>query len=103
MISAVLLFGVLNIVFEFVLLTMLPPRVRLRVLGNPNYRNALHVIFLLLNLMIHWGTLVGTMSAVLAFISSMITVQIAMWLYGYVTDGRYYTVGFIKYQPEQLI
>ena len=102
MITAVLMFGLLNIIFEFVLLSMLPPRTRLRLLGSPNRRNLLHVGFLLGNLIIHWGTLIGTMSAVLAFISSMITVQIAMWLYGYVTDGRYYTIGFIKYSPEQL-
>ena len=102
MIDAVLLFGLMNIVFEFVLLSMLSPRLRLRVLGSAAARNSLHVIFLVLNLVIHWGTLVGTMSAVLAFISSMLTVQIARWLYGYIVDGRYYTVGFFKYDTEQL-
>lgn len=102
MIEAVLLFGAMNIVFEFVLLSMLSPRVRLRVLGSPNYRNALHVGFLLLNLIIHWGTLVGTMSGVMAFVSSMVTVRVAMWLFGYVVDGRYYTVGVIKYSPKEI-
>lgn len=102
MISAVLLFGVMNIVFEFVLLSMLPPRTRLRVLGSAAARNSLHVIFLVLNLIIHWGTLIGTMSAVLAFISSMLTVQLARVLYGYIVDGRYYTVGYIAYRTEEL-
>lgn len=102
MIDAVLLFGFMNIAFEFVLLCMLKPRTRLRVLGNPNYRNALHIGFLLLNLMIHWGTLIGTMSAVMAFISSLVTVQIAMKLFGYVVDGRHYHVGLIKYSTKEL-
>lgn len=103
MIDAVLLFGLMNVVFEFVLLSMLPPRIRLRVLGSPVARNALHVCFLLLNLVIHWGTLIGTMSAVFAFISSLITVALATFLYGTVTDGRFYKVGFIKYNIKELL
>ena len=34
MIDAVLMFGALNVLFEFVLLSMLPPRRRLRLLGS---------------------------------------------------------------------
>lgn len=102
MIEAVLLFGVINAVFEFVLLSMIAPRWRLRILGNPNARACLHIFFLLANLAVHWGTLIGTMSAVLAFVASLATVSVAQYLWGYITDSRYYTVGFIKYQPEQL-
>ena len=46
MIDAVLLFGALNVLFEFVLLCMMPPRLRLRLLGNEAASNALHVFFL---------------------------------------------------------
>lgn len=102
MIDAVLLFGAMNVLFEFVLLSMMSPRVRLRVLGTPAYRNALHVGFLVLNMAIHWGTLIGTMSAVMAFICSLVTVQFAMRLFGYIELGRIYTVGWIKYRPEEL-
>lgn len=102
MIEAVLLFGAMNIAFEFVLLGMLSPRVRLRVLGTPHYRNALHIGFLLLNLIIHWGTVIGTMSSVMAFISSLVTVRVAMLLFGYVESSRYYHVGWIKYSIEEL-
>ena len=102
MVSAVLLFGLMNIIFEMVLISMMPPRMRLKVLGNPNYRNALHIGFLLLNLIIHWGTVVGTMSSIMAFVASIVTVRIAMWLFGYVVDGRYYHVGVIKYSLEEL-
>lgn len=101
MIDAVLLFGLMNVVFEFVLLSMLPPRYRLRVLGNPVLRNLLHVAFLSANLIIHWGTLIGTMSAVLAFITSMITVRIAQMLYGHIIEHEYH-VGYIKYGIEEL-
>lgn len=103
MIDAVLLFGLMNVVFEFVLISMLSPRIRLRVLGSPVLRNLIHVLFLSANLIIHWGTLIGTMSAVLAFISSMLTVQLAIFLYGTVTENRYYKVGFIKYDVEKLL
>ena len=34
MIEAVIFFGLINIVFEFVVLSMVPPRARLRLLGN---------------------------------------------------------------------
>lgn len=102
MIEAVLLFGAMNVVFEFVLLSMLSPRTRLRVLGSTAASNFLHVMFLSLNLLIHWGTLIGTMSAVGAFITSMVTVQAARLLYGRVVDDRYYHVGWFKYSLEEL-
>lgn len=102
MINAVLLFGALNVLFEFVLLCMLKPRARLRVLGNPVLSNLMHVGFLSLNLLIHWGTLVGTMSGVLAFVASIVTVNVARVVFGRIEDGRYYHVGFIKYALEDL-
>ena len=102
MVDAVLLFGAMNVLFEFVLLCMLAPRTRLRVLGSVNKRNLLHVVFLLLNLIIHWGTVVGTMSAVMAFICSLATVHIAMKVFGYVAEDRYYHVGLVKYSLKEL-
>ena len=102
MIDAVLLFGALNVLFEFVLLCMLPPRLRLRLLGSEAASNAMHIFFLVANLIIHWGTLIGTMSAVLAFVSSIVTVRIARAVFGSIAEGRYYRVGFIKYSVEEL-
>lgn len=102
MIDAVLLFGFMNVLFEFVLLCMLPPRVRLRLLGSDGAKGLVHVLFLSLNLLIHWGTLIGTMSAVLAFISSIATMGVANWVFGNIKEGRYYTVGLIKYNLEEL-
>ncbi len=102
MIDAVLMFGALNVLFEFVLLSMLPPRLRLRLLGSEAASNALHVFFLAANLIIHWGTLIGTMSGVLAFVSSIATVRVARMVFGSITDGRYFRVGLIKYSVEEL-
>lgn len=102
MIDAVLLFGFMNVLFEFVLLSMLKPRLRLRVLGSDVMKNGLHVIFLVCNLMVHWGTLIGTMASVLAFIASIVTVQLARWLFGYVVGTRY-TTGLIRYSKSEII
>ena len=102
MIDAVLLFGVMNVLFEFVLLCMMSPRIRLRVLGSDAASHALHFSFLAINLAVHWGTLIGTMSSIFAFISSLFTVAIARRIFGTVKDGRFYTVGLIKYSVEQL-
>jgi hypothetical protein len=68
MIDAVLLFGAMNVLFEFIVLSMVPPKQRLRLLGNHNSQILLHVICLSLNLLIHWGTLIGTMSGIFSFI-----------------------------------
>ena len=103
MIDAVLLFGALNVLFEFVLLAMLAPRLRLRLLGNEAASNALHVFFLVANLIIHWCTLIGTMSGVLAFVASILTVNVARKVFGTITEGRYYRVGWIKYSREELV
>lgn len=100
-IEAVFVFGMMNVIFEFVMLCMLPPRTRLRVLGSDR-RSLLHVVFLLMNLMIHWGTLIGTMSGIAAFITSIVTVEFARRMFGYVVDDRYYHVGWIKYSVKEL-
>lgn len=102
MIDAVLLFGVINIIFEMVLLSMIPPKHRLRILGSAGACNTMHALFLLANLAIHWGTLVGTMSGVLAFVASVATVRFARKLFGHISGGRYYHVGWVKY-PIELI
>jgi hypothetical protein len=102
MIEVVLAFGLINIVFEFVLLSMLKPRTRLRLLGNHNSQILLHIGFLLINLIVHWGTLIGTMSSILAFVCSIVTVRGAQLLYGSIAENRYYTLGIIKYSKAEL-
>ena len=102
MLLAVFAFAVVMSVFEFILLSMIPPRVRLRLLGNDAAKMCFHVFFLTCNLIVHWGTVVGTMSSTLSFITSMVTVWVATKLFGSITDGRYYTVGILKYSIAEL-
>ena len=102
MISAVIMFGVLNVLFEFIVLGMVNPRLRLRLLGSHSGCVALHFACLTLNLLIHWGTLVGTMSGIFSFVCSIATVGFARFVWGYIEQGRYYKVGWVKYTREEL-
>lgn len=101
MIDAVFIFGAMNVLFEFILLSMLPPRIRCRVLGSDAACVALHFTCLALNLVIHWGTLVGTMSGIFSFICSIVTVHIARVMYGTVR-GTTYRRGLVPYAVEEL-
>lgn len=103
MISAVLIFGLMNVVFEFILLSMVRPRTRLRILGNEGHCVALHFMCLALNLLIHWGTLIGTMSGIFSFICSIFTVVVARAVFGVIKEDRYYTRGLVGYAREELI
>lgn len=102
MIDAVLMFGFLNVLFEFILVSMITPRARLRLLGSERLSATMHVSFLIANLLIHWGTLIGTMAGILAFCSSIATLQVAKKLYGHIEGGRFYHVGWRKYCVEDL-
>ena len=102
MINAVLLFGAMNVLFEFIVLSMVTPKWRLRLLGNRNSQILLHFGCLLINLMIHWGTLIGTMSGIFSFICSIGTVAIARFVFGCIEHDRYYKVGLMKYRVEEL-
>jgi len=101
MIETVFVFGLVNIVFELVLISMVPVKPRLRLLGS-NSRSLLHVAMLLANLIVHWGTVIGTMSSIVAFCASILTVNIARKAFGFIESGRYYTVGWIKYSVKEL-
>lgn len=103
MISAVLIFGLMNVVFEFILLSMVRPRTRLRILGNEAHCVALHFMCLSLNLLIHWGTLIGTMSGIFSFICSIFTVVVARAVFGVIKEDRYYTRGLVGYAREELV
>ena len=102
MIETVVMFAIVNVIFEFVLLSMFPPRRRLRLLGNPTSCMVLHLSMLFFNLIVHWGTIVGTMSSVLAFICSLGAIVAAKALFGTIVDGRHYTRGLIGYSAVEL-
>ena len=81
---------------------MIPPRTRLRVLGSNSKKLLFHIGMLSVNLMVHWGTAVGTMSATLAFVCSIGVTWLAAKVFGYITDDRYYTVGLVKYSVGEI-
>lgn len=102
MVDAVLIFGLLNVLFEFVVLSMVAPRARLRVLGSDTGCVMLHISMLLLNLTIHWGTIIGTMSSILAFICSLLTVKLAKLAFGSI-KGDIYRPGLVRYRAKELM
>jgi hypothetical protein len=102
MLEEVIAFALVISVFEFVIITMIPPRIRLRILGSHAGRVAFHMGMLLINLWVHWGTVIGTMSATLSFITSIVVIHAAKALFGSITDDRYYKVGLVKYSIGEL-
>ena len=102
MLETVLVFGLLISFFEFVVICMIPVRARLRLLGSQGGRVSFHLCMFCINMLVHWGTIVGTMSATLAFICSLGVIGGAAKLFGFITEGRYYTLGFIRYNVEEL-
>ena len=102
MIAEVIAFAVVLSVFELVLIGMVPPRQRLRLLGSDGGKMAVHIGMFGINLIVHWGTIVGTMSATLSFVTSLATLWIAGKLWGFVVEDRYYTVGLMKYRIDEI-
>lgn len=102
MIETVLAFGFIISLFELVLISMIPPRTRLRILGSRSAKLCFHMGMLLINMAVHWGTAVGTMSATLAFVCSIGVTWVAAKVFGFITDGRYYTVGLVKYSVGEI-
>lgn len=71
MIESVVVFGLLTAAVEFLLLYKFMP---LRWLRKKPVQAVLHFGVAALNLLIHWGTIVGTMTAITALFVSFITV-----------------------------
>lgn len=80
MLQTVLIFAAVTAVFEFVALARFTPRLRQWLLSHDG---VLHAFVIAANLMIHWGTITGSMTAVVAGLASYITVPIAQQLWGH--------------------
>lgn len=102
MLETVIAFGLIISLFEFVIVAMIPPRTRLRMLGSGNAKLCFHLCVFCINMAVHWGTAVGTMSATLAFICSLGVIKGATKLFGFIVDGRYYTVGIVRYSVDEI-
>lgn len=101
-IQAALLFAFLTSLAEFIILAKISPRRRLRLLGSGLRTNLMHLGFLMLNMFIHWGTLIGTMAAVTAAIMSIVVVALCKFIWGYIKDDRWYYPGQIRYPYEEI-
>ena len=101
MIDAVIFFGLINVVFEFIVLGLIPPRARLRLLGSKRGQLTLHIVIMCFVLWTHWGTLIGTMSGFFSFCLSMLTVLIARNVFGFIEDGNFHR-RIIGYKLEEL-
>lgn len=103
MIEAVLCFAILTALFEWLVLAKLTPRIRVRVLRFPNTITAIAFV---MNLIIHWGTITGSMTAVTAALASMAVTELARKYWGCTTkakDGRiWYVPGKKKFTKEEL-
>ncbi len=87
MFEGVLMFGALNIVCELILLALIPPKIKLRLLGNYRAMVAFHIVVGGFTLYVHWGTVTGTGSAMVAFIASWPALWVAkQMIFGYVTN-----------------
>jgi hypothetical protein len=91
MIMGSVIFAVLNMICELILFGLIPPRTKLRMLGNDKALVMTHLVLGGLTLYVHWGTVTGTGAAMVAFIISFPTLWIAKQVFfGYVRDGKYH-------------
>ena len=95
MLQTVLIFAAVTAVFEFILLARCTPRLRQYLLSHDGL---LHAVVIALNLWIHWGTITGSMTAVVAGLTSFVTVPIAQQLWGHFNNERWYP-GVLQEDP----
>lgn len=101
MIEAVFTFALVTMAFEFVLLMKLNPARRLRVLGSTRWVTTIHVLMIMINILIHFGTITGSMTAVTAGLTSFITIPLVRWISGQITNNHYFP-GIVKYSVDDL-
>jgi hypothetical protein len=77
MISAVLCFAILTALFEGLLVYKFCPN---KWLGTMKFAVFCHLVMFLVNLVVHWGTVTGTMTAVTAALVSFAVLPIVRWV-----------------------
>jgi hypothetical protein len=106
MIQAVLLFAALSAAFEFAVLMKIKPRTRLRILGSSRTVGFIHLIVITFNICLHYGTVVGTMTAVVAGLASFAAIPLARYISGYIIktpQGEKFKPGIITYQIKEIV
>lgn len=101
MIEAVFIFAFASAVLEAILFMKITPRRRLRLLGNPLLVNLIHTVIGITNLAIHFGTAVGTMTAIVATLASFAVVPLVKWYSGYIKQNKYFP-GIKRYSYQDL-
>lgn len=84
LIEAVILFGLLSALFEALILMKVSPRIRLRLLGSPLLVTITHFVVIIFNLIVHFGTITGTMSAIVAGLASFAVIPLTRAYSGYI-------------------
>lgn len=85
MISGAAIFAALNMICELIIIALVPPRWKLRVLGNDRAMIAVHMGMGLITARLHWGTVTGSGAAMMAFVISFPTLWIAKQVFfGYI-------------------
>lgn len=100
-IQTVLVFAFLSALFEFIVIMKLKPRTRCRVLGSSRWVATIHMLVITFNLFVHWGTLMGTMAAVISGMMSFATVPFARYISGVIINNVYYP-GIKRYTIYEL-
>ena len=101
-ISGAAIFAALNMICELIIIALIPPRTKLRVLGNDKAMVAVHCTLGLITAYMHWGTVTGSGAAMIAFIISFPTLWIAKQVFfGYVRDNKYHR-RIIGYTVQEL-
>lgn len=103
MLESVLVFVLLLSAFEFVLISSIAPRYRLRLLGSRALTQCAHFGMFGLNLWMHWGTVTGMMSATGAFVTSIFTFAIARLMYGEIRNNVRVRRGIFGFKNQELV
>lgn len=86
MLESVIIFGIAIFAGVALILAKLPLRWTLRVLGHHVWFD---VFVTALVLWIHWGTMVGLLSASVAGLVCSLCTSSARWIWGYIEKGQY--------------
>lgn len=85
MLSAVLVFAAITALFEAILLLKFCD---LPLLHNKWFAAAVHFVAFGINLIVHWGTVTGTMTAVTAALVSFAVYPAVIWLKTFVKEWK---------------
>lgn len=78
MLETVLIFALITALFEAILLLKFSSE---RMLTKKWFRGSVHIVAIATNFAVHWGTIVGTMTAITAGLVSFATVPCVIYIF----------------------